>query len=207
MAATEEALPKDEIAAPAKKPKKALIAGIIAGVLVLEGVGVFVVAKMLNRGPASAVAGEILDNHTDKEGPEHPTEQMDEVVIVNQFECPHSNSGRDYAIHMTVYALVPKSLAGGEEGEKKEEKEKKKEGAEPTGFAAEVEKHIARIRDRFRTVIAGADAGTLCLTKSEKPDNGLSTLRRQFKTILDEILGKNKVKDVLITDYMYTPMD
>ena len=66
---------------------------------------------------------------------------------------------------------------------------------------------MATIKDRMRTIIASADPSTLCLARSEKPDYGLSTLRRQFKTILDEVLGKGKVKDVMISDYMYNPID
>ncbi len=198
--------------APKKSNKMKMIGGIVAGVLVLEGALLFLFFKM-NKGPGEAVGNEMSVESPKKEGTEAAPDPTEEVVIANQFECPHTNTGRLYVIRMTIYAAVPKSLVG--EGAKKEEKkeEKKKEGEEKgegasgEGIQVEIEKHIATIKDRMRTVIAGADPSTLCLARSEKPDYGLSTLRRQFKTILDEVLGKGKVKDVLISDYMPTPVD
>jgi flagellar basal body-associated protein FliL len=207
-----------EVAAPApKKSKKMMmIGGIVAGILVLEGAFVFILVKMMNKGPTEAMGVETVAVEAHKpdghETHEDPTGKTGEVVIANQFECPHTNTGRLYVIRMTVYATVPQSLLGekeGEEGEKKhgeKEEEKKGEGAE-SGVQTEIAKNIATIKDRMRTIIAGADPGTLCLARSEKPDYGLSTLRRQIKTILDDVLGKGKVKDVLISDYMPTPMD
>ncbi len=213
----EEQAQKEAAATAQKKPNKMMmIGGIVAGILVLEGAFVFVVVKMVNKGPAEAVGVETASVEIPKkEVHEDPNEGTGEIVIANQFECPHTNTGRLYVIRMTVYAAVPKSLLGEGEGKKegekkKEEKkkeEKKGEGAEEEGIQVEIEKHIATIKDRMRTIIAGADPGTLCLARSEKPDYGLSTLRRQIKTILDDVLGKGKVKDVLISDYMPTPMD
>jgi hypothetical protein len=207
---------KKEAAAPVapKKPNKMMkIGGIVAGVLVLEGALLCVVFKM-GKGPNEAVGGiEAALETPKKEVVASENDPTEEIVIANQFECPHTNTGRLYVIRMTIYAAVPKSLMGegGKEGEKKEEKkkeEKKGEGAaESGGIQVEIEKHIATIKDRLRTVIAGAEPSTLCLARSEKPDNALSTLRRQFKTILDDVLGKGKVRDVLISDYMPTPMD
>jgi len=59
----------------------------------------------------------------------------------------------------------------------------------------------------MRTIIAGADAGALGLARTDKPDYGLSTLRRQFKGVLEELIGKGKIQDVLIAHYMPTPID
>ncbi|MFA5865095.1 MAG: hypothetical protein WC975_10470 [Phycisphaerae bacterium] len=204
--AKEPTVHKEDIQAPDKKPNKMMmIAGIIAGILVLEGAIVFVAVKMIGKGPAEAVG---IENpaHPRKDRAENTNEQTEEIVIANQFECPHTNTGRLYVIRMTIYASVPKILIGSG-AEPKGEKEGK-EGENPdTGIQKEIEKRIASIKDRMRTVIASADASTLCLARSEKPDYGLSTLRRQFKTILDDVLGKGKVKDVLISDYMPTPVD
>jgi len=204
----EEKAPKEEAAAePKKKSKLPMILGIIGGVVVLEGALFFVLFKVAFKGPAEAVGVVNTETKPTDTEAEHPAEQTEEIVIANQFECPHTNTGRLYVIRMTVYAVVPKAegeKGGGEEGGEK--KEGKKAG--PTNaIADEVEKNIASIKDRMRTVIAGADASTLCLSKTDKPDYGLSTLRRQFKTILEDVLGKGKVKEVLISDYMPTPVD
>ncbi len=214
--AGEENDPKETAPASGKGSKKMMIiGGIIAGVLLLEGVVVFVAVKALNKGPAEAVGIEMPEKDSHKLEAENHDQKTGEVIIANQFECPHTNTGRLYVIRMTVYATVPLSLlGGGDEGHEKKgggEKEgghgKEGEGKGSGGIAKEIEKNIATIKDRMRTVIASADASTLCLARSEKPDYGLSTLRRQFKTILDEVLGKGKVRDVLVSDYMPTPVD
>jgi flagellar basal body-associated protein FliL len=200
-----EAMPNELASDMPKKPKKlVIIIGIVAGILVLEGAGILIAVKLFNRGPAEAVGIEIPD-------PAHQTEEIDpseETVELKiaQLECPHTNTGRLYVLRMTVYANIPKNLVVSEKAEEGEGEGKKSEGG-PSGIQLEIEGRIATIKDRMRTVVASADPGTLCLARSEKPDYGLSTLRRQFKTILDEVLGKGKVKDVLISDYMPTPVD
>jgi len=211
--AGEEVAQKEAAPVTNKGSKKMMIiGGIVAGVLLVEGAGIFLAVKMLNKGPAEAVGFEAPEKESQHEEAVDPNEKTEEVIIANQFECPHTNTGRLYVIRMTVYATVPASLVGGgapKEGGKSEGHGEAKEGEAKTGggITEEVAKNIATIKDRMRTVIAGADASTLCLARSEKPDYGLSTLRRQFKTILDEVLGKGKVKDVLVSDYMPTPMD
>jgi flagellar basal body-associated protein FliL len=213
--AGEETSQKDTAApVPAGKGSKKMmiIGGIVTTVLLLEGGLCLFIYKMVNKGPAEAAGIEVPEKEAPKIETEDPHAKTEEVIIANQFECPHTNTGRLYVIRMTVYATVPKSLVGESTEGKEKEKEKAKEGKEGEGkesggITEEIEKNIATIKDRMRTVIAGADASTLCLARSEKPDYGLSTLRRQFKTILDEVLGKGKVKDVLISDYMPTPVD
>ncbi len=194
--------------APAKKSNKmVLIAAIAGAVVLLEGVGIFVAVKMVSKGPEQAIAEELQTDNKKESIADLSHEETREVKIAD-LECPHTNTGRLYVIEMTVYATVPKSLlepknAKGEEGHG----EGKDATAEPTGVAAEIKDNIATIKDRMRTVVASADTSTLCLARSEKPDYGLSTLRRQFKTILDDVLGKNKIKKVLISNYMPRPMD
>ena len=206
--AGEEKLTKEETSAPEKKlSKKTTIAGIVTGFLVLELAIFFVGFKIFSKGPAEALGLERYDNVSkiQTENPEHDTQ---EVLIAN-LECPHTNTGRLYVIRMTIYASVPKELMKKtkEEGGHGGGYGSKSSALESTGVQSEIEKRIATIKDRMRTVIASSDAGTLCLGRSEKSDYGLSTLRRQFKTILDEVIGKGKVKDVLISDYMQTPID
>jgi flagellar basal body-associated protein FliL len=209
MAAEEKAPKADAPETPkASGTKKiVMIAGIAGGVLILNVVGLVFLFKSIGKTPSEAEAREnpVAETHDQVETPDEKTV---EVSIANQFECSHTNTGRQYIIRMTIFAAVPKNLVKEKSGEK-EKKEAEKEGkaAGDEGIQAEIERHLATIKDRMRTVIASADASTLCLARSEKPDYGLSTLRRQFKTILDDVLGKGKVKDVLISDYMPSPMD
>ncbi len=202
--ASKEPLPES----PKGKGKLPLIAGIVAGVLVLWGAGIFIAVKAF-KGPAEAAGIEIPEKHA-AEPADNPGAETVEIKIAN-LECPHTNTGRLYVVRMTVVAAVSKDLvasAGEGEGHGKEAKEGEgKESAGKCDIAKDIEDHIAQIKDRMRTIVASADPGTLCLARSEKPDYGLSTLRRQFKSILDEVLGKGKVRDVLISDYMPTPVD
>lgn len=209
--APEEKPKKDEAPDGGKKAgKTVMIAGIAGGVVVVAAVVLTIVAvKAINKGPAEAAAGASVHAHPD-EPVENPDEKTVEVLIANQFECSHTNTGRQYVIRMTIYAAVPQGLvkaAEGGHGKEEGHGHGKKLEAEVSGIQVDIGKNIASIKDRMRTVIASADASTLCLARSEKPDYALSTLRRQFKTILDDVLGKGKVKDVLIADYMPTPMD
>ncbi|NLE28322.1 MAG: flagellar basal body-associated FliL family protein [Phycisphaerae bacterium] len=193
--------------APANKNKKVLMIGLIAGIPILLGVGIFLGVKILGKGPADAVALAIPDPAVQPED-EHADNDTVELRISN-IECPHTNTGRLFVIRMTVYATVPQKLVGADSSDQASggHGDKKSDSAAQPGVEKEIENRMATIKDRMRTIIAGADPSTLCLARSEKPDYGLSTLRRQFKTVLDEVLGKGKVKDVMISDYMYNPID
>ncbi len=195
----EESIPE----AGAKKPNKMImIAGAAAGVLLLEAVGIFVAVKLVGKEPAETVAQELQQEQSEALV-DHSKEATAEVLVA-KLECPHTNTGRLYVISMTVYATVPKSMI-------KEESSNGEHSSEDSSDQQDIKKliqeNIATIKDRMRTVIASADTGTLCLARSEKPDYGLTTLRRQFKAILDDVLGKGIVRNVLISDYMPRPMD
>jgi len=186
-----------------KSNKMVMIAGAAVGVLLLEAVGIFVAVKLVGKEPAETVAQE-LQQEQHEALVDHSKEATGEVLVA-KLECPHTNTGRLYVISMTVYATVPKSMikeesSGGEHGSESEE-------SSGQDIKKMIEENIATIKDRMRTVVASADTGTLCLARSEKPDYGLTTLRRQFKAILDDVLGKDIVQNVLISDYMPRPMD
>ncbi len=196
-----------------KKPNKLIvIAGIVLGVLVLEGAGVFLAVKLVSKGPADIVAEELSEETQKELAPKgHENEEVVEVLIA-KLECPHTNTGRLYVIDMTVYATIPKSLvedesSGAEDPSGHGGSHSSEASNDNNGIRKIIEENIATIKDRMRTVIASADPSTLCLARAEKPDYGLVTLRRQFKAILEDVLGKGVVKDVLISDFMPRPLD
>ncbi len=189
----------------AKKSNKVMIiAGAAAGVLLLEALGIFIAVKLVSKGPAETIAQE-LDQEQHETLVDHSKEETGEVLVA-KIECPHTNTGRLYMISMTVYATVPKSMIK-EEGDGEGHGGEESEESSGADIRKMIDAKIAEIKDRMRTVVASADTSTLCLARSEKPDYGLTTLRRQFKAILDDLLGKGIVQDVLISDYMPRPMD
>lgn len=202
-------------AAPKKSSKLMLIGGAVAGFVTIQAVVIFIILKSLNQGPLDAAGVEIEDQKTAAEQKHEETASKETAeVLIAKLDCPHTSTGRLYMIRMSVYATVPANMApaggaaagGGGHGEAP--KEEKAEGESHGPNVGElIEKYSATIRHQMRTIIAAADPGTLCLTRAEKPDYGLLTLRRQFKSVLDEVFGKGIVKDVLISDYMPRPVD
>jgi hypothetical protein len=199
--------------APKKSSKLMLIGGAIAGFVTVQVVVLFVVLKALNQGPLEAAGVEIEDPQAAaaSHDAEHGSKETAEVLIA-KLDCPHTSTGRLYMIRMSVYATVPANMApapaaaagGGGHGAPAPAAEGESHGPDVGQL---IEKYSATIRHQMRTIIAAADPGTLCLTRAEKPDYGLLTLRRQFKSVLDEVFGKGIVKDVLISDYMPRPVD
>jgi len=185
--------------ASAKKPNKLfMIAGVITGTLILQAAVVFVVIKTVKSSPADVIGDEIKTQQASKH--ETQDEETQEVLIC-KLQCPHTNTSRPYVIDMTVCAIVPKHLVGGQKPGHEQNAASTAEGIEE-----EIAGNIATIKDRMRTIVSSSDPGTLFLTMSEKPDYGLTTLKRQFKAVLDDVLGKGKIRDVLISEYMPTPV-
>jgi len=201
MAKAEEE--KTAEATPKKSNKLVLGGGIVGGMLVFMVVGVFVGIKIFGQSPTEAMGIEIVEQHGEGE---HPESQETAEIPIAKIRCPHTNTNRLYVIEMEVHALVPKHLLGGGEGEGGGHGGHGGEAA-GGGIEEEIKHHEATIRDRMRTIIAGADAGALGLARTDKPDYGLSTLRRQFKGVLEELIGKGNIQDVLIAHYMPTPID
>jgi len=187
--------------APGKK-KTVMILAIVLAVLAVQGGLVLVLVKGLGKTPAQAAGVEVAGDH-----PAEPAKEENQEIQIARLEFPHTSTGRSYVIRMTVYATVPKHInePPAAKGEGRSEGAKKGEGRGV--IETEIQNHIATIKDKMRTIVASADPATLCLVKAAKPDYGLSALRRQFKTVLEEVVGKDKIKQVLISDYMPTPMD
>jgi len=184
--------------------KITLVAGLVLGVLLLEGVGVFLAVRMLGGGPSETVA-QIME----EADPQHSEEDLQtEQILVTKLECPHTSTGRLYVISMSVYAVVPKSSGEGDgDGRNVLGAGHGEEGESHGGIVGKIEENLAIIKDRMGTIVARADASTLCLPGAQKPDFGRATLKRQFKAVLEEVCGKGKIKEVLIPDYMPTPLD
>jgi len=186
---------------PQKSGKPAMIVGVIMGMLLLQGAGVFIAVKMIGKGPAEAAGVELTPDDAQDKGDEHGEKTAE--ILITKLRCPHTGTGKHYVIEMTVYATVPDHLAGGGESGGGHGEDSTSGG----GIQAEIESHIATIKDRMRTIVTSADPGTLFLARTGKPDYRLSTLKRQFKSVLEDVLGKGKIKEVLICDYMPMPID
>ncbi len=209
----EEQMNEDE---PEKTSKSKIlkIGGIIAASAIFWAGGIFIAVRIAGPPPPEeALAIELEDEGHDDAYIADSAETAE--ILITKLSCPHTGTSRFYLIDMEVYALVPKSLLGGagEEGTegggggKNSPGAKKGEGEAPAGIEAEIHDNIAAIRNKMRTIIASADPGTLCLPMGGKADYSLSTLRRQFKTVLEDFIGKGKIKEVLIPNYMPRPID
>jgi flagellar basal body-associated protein FliL len=164
--------PKAEAAAPAEaKPKKKFPLQMIivaAAVVVLEGATVGVM-MMTSGGPKRAMADQAPTTQ-----PAVVVEKDAEVPILDAKQdgkLPNSSSGHLYLYDIQVVAKV-------------NDKDKEK----VSGILTE---RSAEIRDKIRTIIASSEKKTL-----DEP--GLETLRRQIAYQLQQDIGKDLIKELLI---------
>lgn len=149
-------------AQPPKRGKKAALL-IVAGIMAIEGVGVFFLTKFLSPPPPPAVAGEPEEG---EEGtgvlgkPEKAEIQIAETHLTNK------NGAKLSTVRIRVSGLVWSS-----------DEDKAKEL---------VEKNRSRIEDRISFVIRRASQQVL-----SEPD--LPTIKRQIKHELDTIFGDETV--------------
>lgn len=156
-------------AAPVKSKGKRVPIMIVAGVMLLEGVGVFVLAKLIGSAPVTVAAAEV-------EGEEKAPEDAnaDAYAEVELVECRPSNmmSGRFITFQVRVSCLVD---------HKDQERAQKMAGAKR-----------ARIEDGVNTVFRSAEPKHLA-----EPE--LETLKRRLKHEIDQIFGEDQlVKRILI---------
>lgn len=167
-----------------KEKRKMLIMGVVlVGIMLLEGIGVFVAMKMFGSKPADAQAA--LKDDQPGEDSEEP--KLSKELLVEEIEAPNTLSNRSYLVQMTVQASVAENEF------------------EQVELAFEANR--ARIRDRLEQVIRAADPDMLSLSQAAKPDVELKGIRSRFKTILEEVCGENTIEEVIITRYMPMPVD
>ena len=188
----EEAAPSGaEQPAAGGKRKSMIMAGIVLGVMLAEGVGVFVLAKSMAGPPAKAEAAPVgLDA---KAGVKAPPETELEVV---RLRAQNERSQQLRVYDITVAAVFEEKPAKEEpKAEAKGEEKKEGEGAaaKPTSKIAELlQRKKATLQDRFGRIVRSMDP-----QRFAEPD--LMTIREQFKRELQQIVGEEAVvKEVLI---------
>ncbi len=180
--------------------KLVVISSLVLGVLLLETVGVFCAVKMFGGGPSGSLADTL-----DGSGQQVKEPQEIQEVSVAQLQCTHTSTGRMYLIDISVSVTVAKEYVGS--ARRHVSGFGKDPGNSEQGIEKVLASNSATIRDRMLTIVAQADANTLQLPNSRKPDFGLMTLGRQFKKILEEVCGKGKIREVLIPQYKPIPID
>ncbi len=170
-------MPDEETAEPgASKRKKIVPIIIVAGLLALEGGGIYIGMKLFGAKPApveaaagaEAAAAEMSDSDRLR------TDTVE--VPLTSTDASNNLSGRLYVYHIEVSALVAAA-----------------KGDELTELIADKK---ATIQDRINKVIRGADPKHL-------NEPGLETIRRQIQFELNKIFGDDSlVLELLIPKLM-----
>jgi flagellar basal body-associated protein FliL len=155
--------------APSKNRKRLMAAGAILLVMGLEALAIFILVKTyVAPSPQAAQAQEFpgLDSNAGEKAPRLSEVEVAKVRALNE------KSPRAVIYDLTVYAVI---------------------AAEDRGaFEAAVNRRKQTIRDRFVTIVRGADPSYF-----REPD--LLTLRTQLKTALAKIVGEEiNVQEVLV---------
>jgi len=173
-----------------KKKRKLVPVLILAGLMGIEGVGVFFVTKMFSGGqPASAEGAEFGDTadenaETDARNSaggqmrdkKSPANNGPSEIDITECRLNNRTSGKLITLKMRVSALVTSADA-----------EKAK---------ALVEANKARINDRVNVVVRSA-------TPQELNEPGLETIKRRLKQEFARVLGDEKlISEVLIPEMM-----
>ncbi|MBN1345957.1 MAG: hypothetical protein JXQ73_24920 [Phycisphaerae bacterium] len=156
-----------------------VLGGILAGVMLLEGVGLYVGMKMFGAGPEQATAEEGLVDKAQKKISERPE------VPIAKLKVPNRKTGKNYLYDIEVAAtiIVP-------------------EGKTTDEFKAEITEQLkARensIEDRLSFLIRSANP-------QELDEPGLVTMRRQIKAELGKIFNDEKLFDEVLLP-RWTPL-
>ena len=157
---------------------------LVGGAMAVEAVAVFVGVKLMTGSPEQALADEV---HL--EGAAHEVEYDDHgnpilaapkadigadvLIDVAELRAHNTKSGRHYLFDVTFYAVV------------------KSEHAEDVKQKIETYKPL--IQDRGRTIIGGIDPEKL---SGQEP--ALDTLRRKMRHELEQIVGHDVVKEIVV---------
>jgi len=168
--------PEEDQAKPSRKRGRILVVGAVLGVMVVEALVIFILAKaFVVPDPQMANAGEhgALDPSAGQMAPE-PVE-----VEIVRLRAQNDRSQRVLVYDLTVFVIVSS------------DKEAK--------FKELIEKRRETVRDRFTCLVRAADPD-----RFQEPD--LASLRTQFKHELEQVLGQNDlVQEVLIPSIMSYP--
>ncbi|MCP4593132.1 MAG: hypothetical protein GY842_20545 [bacterium] len=88
-----------EDAAPSSGKKKIITLGVVGGIMLLEGVGIFMLARMTGE-PAPSEAGEAMVD------PLQLIEQMDVEVLLGECDAINRKSGDAVVVHLTLSGRV-----------------------------------------------------------------------------------------------------
>jgi flagellar basal body-associated protein FliL len=156
-------------AAPSGKRKRIVALGVILGVMGIEALVIFVLVKSyVVPPPQLAQAGQFagLDSNAGQKAP-----QMAEVEVAS-VRALNEKSPRPVIYDLSVYAVVP--------------------AKQQASFQGVIERRKQTIRDRFVTIIRGADP-------SYFREADLLSLRSQLKTALSKVAGENvEIHEVLV---------
>jgi len=168
-------MPDEETGAPAPpRTRKLLPTLVVAGLMLLEGGGIFVAMKMFGSGAADVAAAQD-DAPTGGPGDDSASPDVAEVVIAVT-DATNNVAGRLHVYHIEVSALV----AAADKGQ----------------LEKLVQERESTIRDRINVVMRGADPKHL-------NEPGLETVRRQIKFELDKIFPEDSlILELLIPKLM-----
>jgi len=171
----EEAAPTKE--APPKQKRLPMVLGIVAGMAVLQGVGFFVIFKMMGGRPEAA-HGE--GNHVVATAPASQPATLAEVALLRGFKVPNDKTGRMWLYDLDIAVVVP--------ADQKERMEK---------LATE---RAGELADCASRVVRGASDRML-------REDDLSLLRSQLMQGFQEIAKDDKlIQRVLIPRFVPLPL-
>lgn len=177
-----EAAPAEQSNANASaggRNRRVMIGGVLAGVMLLEGVGLYLAMKMFGAGPEEASADEGLVD----QGGQPKCERLE--IIIAKLKVPNGRAGRTYLYDVQVAATVTVP-----------------DGKLPEDYKGEVEEMIAArenaIQDRLSVLIRRSEPQAL-----DEP--GLVMIRRQIQAELGKVFGDEKLFSTILLP-RWTPL-
>lgn len=159
-----------------KRKGRFLLVGAIGGVMLIEGVGIFVLTRLINGGPQSAAASVQGLEHS--AGPDAvKAAPADSELLLAQFRAINDRSGQNVLYDVKVYGRV--------KSDKLEKVQKL------------LESKKASVEDRLTKVVRSADPQYF-------KEPGLETIRRQILHELAGVFGEDDlVSEILLPSLMW----
>ncbi len=161
------AAPQEASEGAGKSKKSMVLGGVIVGVMLLEGAGLYLGMKLFGAGPSDAPASEGLVN------PDQSPDAAGVEVAVVKIRVPNRTTGKTYLYDIEVAATLNVPPGRPPEEFKKE-------------VAKKLEERENAIRDRLSFLVRNAQ-----LQHLDEP--GLVMMRRQIKAELGKVLGDEKL--------------